>query len=135
MPTVRTNRLCTLLVLVSLLLAVTGCATSGGSLAAGGSTTLIGGAAPGSPKVTGLGGRVYGAQVPITNATVTLWAAGTTGYGTGATSIATTTSDPVTGASASTLLPESRLALPGIFCTSHQPAEIPEAGPTTSMPR
>jgi hypothetical protein len=37
-------------------------------------------------------GTVYGGQQPIANATVTLWAAGNTGYGSAATQLATTTS-------------------------------------------
>src|ERR1039458_330030 len=41
-----------------------------------------------------LGGKVYGGQQPISGAAVTLWAAGTSAsYGTGATSVATTTTD------------------------------------------
>ena len=82
----RAARLCTLLVLGSISLALIGCAFSAGPIAEGGNTTT-GGVAPGSPAAKGvLGGRVYGAQSPVTNAAVTLWAAGTTGsYGTGAT--------------------------------------------------
>jgi hypothetical protein len=37
-------------------------------------------------------GTIYGGQQPIANATVTLWAAGNTGYGSAATQLATTTS-------------------------------------------
>ena len=94
----RAARLCTLLVLGSISLALIGCAFSAGPIAEGGNTTT-GGVAPGSPAAKGvLGGRVYGAQSPVTNAAVTLWAAGTTGsYGTGATVVATTTTDPVNG--------------------------------------
>lgn len=92
MSVLRAARLCTLLVLGSISLALTGCAFSVGPIAGSGSTTT-GGVTPGSPTAKGvLGGRVYGAQSPITGATVTLWAAGTTGsYGTGQTLIATTT--------------------------------------------
>jgi hypothetical protein len=49
------------------------------------------GAATSSPGQ--LSGSVHGGQQPIVGATVTLWAAGTTGYGSGATAIATTTTD------------------------------------------
>jgi hypothetical protein len=40
-----------------------------------------------------LGGTVYGGRQPVTGATVTLWAAGNAGYGSAATSLASTTSD------------------------------------------
>jgi hypothetical protein len=94
MSVLRAARLCTLLVLGSISLALTGCAFSVGPIAGSGSTTT-GGVTPGSPTAKGvLGGRVYGAQSPITGATVTLWAAGTTGsYGTGQTLVATNTTD------------------------------------------
>ena len=100
MSVLRAARLCTLLVLGSISLALTGCAFSAGPAGGGGTTTTTpGGATPGSPTAkAGLSGRVYGAQSPITSATVTLWAAGTTGsYGTGQALIATTTTDPVNG--------------------------------------
>jgi hypothetical protein len=76
----------------SLLVALTGCAVSGGPVEPGSSSApvLTGSAA----AVQGLGGRVYGGQQPITGAALTLWAAGTAAsYGTGATSVATTTTD------------------------------------------
>ena len=87
-------RVCTLFTLGTLLLGLTGCALSGGPIAGGGNTTT-GGVAPGSPTAkAGLGGTVYGGQSPISGATVTLWAAGTSAtYGTGATSIATAATD------------------------------------------
>src|ERR1017187_6844636 len=102
MSVLRAARLCTLLVLGSISLALTGCAFSVGPIAGSGSTTT-GGVTPGSPTAKGvLGGRVYGAQSPITGATVTLWAAGTGGsngtggtytYGNGETQVATASTD------------------------------------------
>ena len=105
----RIARLCVLLSLGPLTLALAGCGLYGGptalsggisvpggsSSAGGGSTTAGGGSGHGSATAkAGLGGAVYGGQQPITGAAVTLWAAGTTGsYGTGATSVATTTTD------------------------------------------
>jgi rhamnogalacturonan endolyase len=85
----RISRLCILSTLGSLALTLTGCGLSGGSTAGSGRPISV------SPATTaGLGGKVYGGQQPITGAAVTLWAAGTTGaYGTGATSVATTTSN------------------------------------------
>jgi len=90
------SRLRVLCGLTSLALVLTGCALSGDSTARTGITLAGNGSSPlgSSPANVGLGGTVYGAQQPITQATVTLWAAGTTGsYGTGATSVATTTTD------------------------------------------
>jgi hypothetical protein len=54
-----------------------------------------GGSAPGASTTTPgqLSGSAHGGQQPIVGGTVTLWAAGTTGYGSGATKIATTTTD------------------------------------------
>jgi len=66
--------------------ALTGCATSAGSLGGGSGIT---------PAAT-IGGRVHGGNQPVTGATVTLWAAGAPtsggGYGTGATLVSTTLS-------------------------------------------
>jgi hypothetical protein len=85
------SRLCILSALGTISIVLTGCAlsTSATKAAANGDTS------PGSPTASAIfGGKVYGAQSPIVGATVTLWAAGTTGtYGTGATSLATRTSD------------------------------------------
>jgi hypothetical protein len=92
----RIARLCLLSIVGSLALAVTGCANSvvpnvGSGSSSSGSGSTIGGSP--TARVT-LGGRVYGGQQPITGAAMTLWAAGTSAsYGTGATSIATTTTD------------------------------------------
>ncbi len=64
--------------------AITGC----GSMATNSlsdSTTLQ----PGT-----ISGVLHGGQQPVVNATVTLWAAGSAGYGSAATSLATTTSGP-----------------------------------------
>ena len=97
MSVCRTVSSCMRLALGSILLAVTGCAVSGGPIAGSGTTTtVVAGTTPGSSTArVGLGGTVYGAQSPISGAAVTLWAAGTTGsYGTGASQIATTTTDP-----------------------------------------
>src|SRR5215469_12371303 len=49
----------------------------------------------GTPKVAaaGLHGLVHGGQQPVTGATITLWSAGTSGYGSTGTSLATTTTD------------------------------------------
>ena len=104
MSVLRAARLCTPSILGTLLLALTGCAFSGGPAGGGGTTTTTtGGATPGSPTAkAGLGGRVYGAQSPIIGAAVTLWAAGTGGsngtggtytYGNGETQVATATTD------------------------------------------
>ena len=91
MSVLRVSRLCLLAAFASLTLALTGCALNGGpAMLPGSGSTTIG---VGTPR-TALGGKVYGGQQPITGATVTLWAAGTSaGYGTGATSIATSTTD------------------------------------------
>jgi hypothetical protein len=53
-----------------------------------------GGSAGASTTTPGqLSGSAHGGQQPIVGGTVVLWAAGTTGYGSGATKIATTTTD------------------------------------------
>ncbi|HMH13091.1 MAG TPA: NHL repeat-containing protein [Edaphobacter sp.] len=92
-------------------LALAGCGAGGSSLLAGGGTTgggSTGGSGGGStggggtgggsgsggstgggttPADAALSGTLYGGQQPISGSTVTMYAAGTTGYGTGATSI------------------------------------------------
>ena len=93
MSVLRVSRLCLLSALGSLALVLTGCAFNGGSTAiapvGSGSTN----AGSGTARVA-LGGKVYGGQQPIAGAAMTLWAAGTSAsYGTGATSVATTTTD------------------------------------------
>ena len=104
MSVLRAARLCTPSILGTLLLALTGCAFSGGPAGGGGTTTTTtGGGTSGSPTAkAGLGGRVYGANSPIIGAAVTLWAAGTGGsngtggtysYGTGQTQVATASTD------------------------------------------
>jgi hypothetical protein len=93
MSVLPVSRLCLLSALGSIALALTGCALNGGSAmlpGTGSGSTTIG---AGTPR-TSLGGKVYGGQQPIVGAKVTLWAAGTSGsYGTGASSIATATTD------------------------------------------
>ena len=90
----RFARLCFPAVLYSFALALTGCAFSTSPLAPAMSSPATGGTNGSSITKAALGGKVYGGQQPITGAAVTLWAAGTTGtYGTGAASIATTTTD------------------------------------------
>jgi hypothetical protein len=93
MSVLPVSRICLLSGLGSLALALTGCALNGGSdaiLPAAGNGMSSG---SGIPRTT-LGGKVYGGQQPINGAAVTLWAAGTSAsYGTGATSIAFTTTD------------------------------------------
>ncbi len=93
MSVLRVSRLCLFSALGLLALVLTGCAFNGGSTAiapvGSGSTN----AGSGTARVA-LGGKVYGGQQPISGAAVTLWAAGTSAsYGTGATSVATTTTD------------------------------------------
>ena len=55
--------------------------------------------APDGPVANGsvLSGKAMGGQQPVAGSTVTLYAVGTTGYGTGATALATTTSANTTG--------------------------------------
>lgn len=89
----HTARLCTLATLGSLLLALTGCAFSGGP-ALGTGSPAAGSNSGSSTARAAFGGKVYGGQQPIVGAAVTLWAAGTTGtYGSAATSVATSTTD------------------------------------------
>ena len=93
MSVLRASRLFLLFALGSLALALTGCAFNVGPAAAGGNGSTSAGSGT-SRTTSGLGGKVFGGQQPISGAAVTLWAAGTTGtYGTGATSVATTTTD------------------------------------------
>jgi len=47
---------------------------------------------PSTQQTGSLTGVIHGGQQPVANATVTLWAAGNTGYGSAATALATTTS-------------------------------------------
>jgi hypothetical protein len=74
------SRPCVLLSLASLLL-ITGCAMQSG-------TALPSGAASGA-----FAGKVFGGQQPVKGSTVSVWAAGTGGYGSAATLLATTPSD------------------------------------------
>lgn len=60
-----------------------GCAGAGG----GGSVGVTGG---GTTSAAVLGGKVYGGSQPISNAAVQLWSAGTTGYGSAGTMLAST---------------------------------------------
>jgi len=91
----RSARLYVSSIVGSVALVLSGCASSVYSPAVVGNSTTILSTAGSSSARTGLGGRVFGGQSPITGALLTLWAAGTTGsYGTGATSVATTTTDP-----------------------------------------
>jgi hypothetical protein len=85
-------RVCLLSSLVFLPVALGGCANSVGPLSTN-PGSLAGGSSSGSSTAkVALGGKVFGGQQPIVGAAVTLWSAGTTGsYGSGATSIATTT--------------------------------------------
>jgi sugar lactone lactonase YvrE len=46
-----------------------------------------------SAQPVSISGSVYGGRQPVANSTVTIWAAGNTGYGSAATALATTTSD------------------------------------------
>jgi len=88
----RFAHLCIVSTLGFLVLALGGCVGSGIPTAELGSSTIGSGGA--STARSGLGGTVYGGQNPITGAAMTLWAAGTTGtYGSGATSVAITTTD------------------------------------------
>ena len=91
----RFARLCALSLLGPLTLALAGCGTATVPVATGAPSAGGGGLSSGSTtaRVT-LGGKVFGGQQPITGAAVTLWAAGTAGsYGTGATSVATSSTD------------------------------------------
>ena len=91
-----TTRLCLFSALGSLALALSGCALSGGSIPTSVTLPTGSGSSSSGSSTAGvaMGGRVYGGEQPITGATVTLWAAGTSGaYGKGATSIATSTTD------------------------------------------
>jgi sugar lactone lactonase YvrE len=76
-----------LLLLAGTTVLLNGCALNGGS----GSSAKAVLSAAGAHTI---GGIVHGGQNPVTGATVILWAAGTTGtYGTGATNVASTTTD------------------------------------------
>jgi hypothetical protein len=63
---------------------LSGCALNGGSGSTGNTAT-----AP--LKAASIGGMLHGGQQPVNGATMILWAAGTSGYGTGATNVASTT--------------------------------------------
>jgi rhamnogalacturonan endolyase len=92
-PVSRLSRLCILASLGSIALTLSGCAFSGAPIAATASLGSPTGSSSAAAK-SAIGGTVHGGQQPIVGAAVTLWAAGTAGsYGTGATSVATTTTD------------------------------------------
>jgi hypothetical protein len=86
MFTQRASLLSSLLSLLSLL--TVAAALSGCSNMVGTAPTESTEAGPGT-----LTGTVHGGSQPVANATVTLWAAGNTGYGSAATQLATTTSN------------------------------------------
>ena len=71
------------LLALPLLAALTGCAMS----------TITTNVADVPVVTSGMHGKVYGGQQAVTGSTITLYAVGTSGYGTGATSLASTTSD------------------------------------------
>jgi rhamnogalacturonan endolyase len=88
----RISCLLMLSILGTLALTLTGCGFSGGGSTAGTGSGSLGSGLPAATST--LGGKIFGGQQPISGATVTLWAAGTTGtYGSGATAVATTTTD------------------------------------------
>jgi hypothetical protein len=66
-----------------------------------------------TPQVTGFGGRVHGGINPVSGATVQLWAAGSTGYGSAATPLGTSVT---TGSDGGFYLGNS-----GIVCPASNP--------------
>jgi len=73
-------------------LALSGCGMVGGVATTGATQSAP---VSGTPSVAPgqIGGMAHGGRQAIVGGTVTLWAAGNTGYGTGATQIAQTTTD------------------------------------------